>query len=331
MRFLFPEHATVVNLEQGQIDCDIEAGPSQISIVITTYNDSHFLAEAVESALAQTVRPREIIVVDDGSVDDPASVVARYPKVRLISQPNQGLSAARNTGWRAATGRYVVFLDADDRLRPDALRSNLQLFSEKPECALVHGGYVYLDTSGEQTSLPLPALIGEDPYESLLKGNCIAMHATVMYRRDRLEEEDGFDTQLLACEDYDLYLRLARRHRIASGTDRIAEYRRHDSNMSLNFLLMLDAALMVLNRQAPNLRNNKQWQNAFKTGVRNFKSTYVQAQLSQAKAISRRSGLKHVPWLAITRMLARAPGTVIAIGCRSISRAMRRAQRLHAQ
>src|SRR3954447_2593620 len=94
--FSFPEHVTGRILEQGQIDCDIKDDASQISVVITTYNDSQFLAEAIESALAQTMRPGEIIVVDDGSVDDPASVVALYPQVRLVSQPNQGLSAARN-------------------------------------------------------------------------------------------------------------------------------------------------------------------------------------------------------------------------------------------
>jgi glycosyltransferase involved in cell wall biosynthesis len=75
-----------------------------VSIVITTYNHARFLPEAIESALGQTVSPSEVIVVDDGSTDDPGSVVSRYSQVQLIRQPNQGLAAARNTGWRAARG-----------------------------------------------------------------------------------------------------------------------------------------------------------------------------------------------------------------------------------
>src|SRR5215470_8083773 len=79
------------------------AGAS-VSIIITTFNHARFLADAIRSALAQTVTPSEVIVVDDGSTDDPAAVVAGFPGVRMIRQRNQGLAAARNTGWRAAAG-----------------------------------------------------------------------------------------------------------------------------------------------------------------------------------------------------------------------------------
>src|SRR4051794_23346320 len=89
-----------------------------VSVVVTTYQHAHLLGDALASVLAQTVPPREVVVVDDGSTDDPASVVAHYPGVRLIRQENQGLSAARNTGLRAATGARVLFLDADDLLTP---------------------------------------------------------------------------------------------------------------------------------------------------------------------------------------------------------------------
>src|SRR5262249_10635788 len=156
-----------------------------------------------ESALRQTVPPNEVIVVDDGSTDDPGAIVSRYPNVRLIQQPNQGLAAARNTGWRAARGRYVVFLDADDRLLPEALASNLHRFEQRPNCAFVYGGFRYIDASGRYLSTPSPKLVGEN-YEAFLKDNCIAMHAAVMYGRDRLEEAGGFDTRLRCCEDYEL-------------------------------------------------------------------------------------------------------------------------------
>ena len=79
---------------------------ARVAVIIPTYNHAHYLAAAIDSALAQTVPPAEVIVVDDGSRDDPAAVTARYPKVKLIRQENQGLSAARNAG--AAVGSGVV-------------------------------------------------------------------------------------------------------------------------------------------------------------------------------------------------------------------------------
>ena len=94
-----------------------------VSVVIPTYNHAHYLSEAIGSAASRQGLAPEIIVVDDGSSDDPAAVVSRHPGVRLIRQPNAGLAAARNTGWRQADSPHVVFLDADDRLLPGALAS----------------------------------------------------------------------------------------------------------------------------------------------------------------------------------------------------------------
>src|SRR5215210_2105808 len=97
------------------------AGTPLVSVIIPCYNQAHFLGEAIESVLGQSYPNFEIVVVDDGSPDDTAEVAARYPEVRYICQDNQGLSAARNTGLGQSEGEYVVFLDADDRLLPEAL------------------------------------------------------------------------------------------------------------------------------------------------------------------------------------------------------------------
>jgi glycosyltransferase involved in cell wall biosynthesis/SAM-dependent methyltransferase len=294
-----------------------------VSIVITTYNHARFLAEAIESALAQTVAPSEVIVVDDGSTDDPGSVVSRYPQVQLIRQPNQGLAAARNTGWRAARGRYVVFLDADDRLMPEALASNLQRFSERPECAFVYGSFYYIDAGGRHLISPPPKLVGEDAYEFFLKNNWVAMHAAVMYRRDCLEEVGGFDARLPRCEDYELYLRLARRYRVAAGVDRIAEYRRHDSNMSLNIPSMLGTVLGVMHRQPQYLNDNVQWRKAYKTGIRFWKSVYAEVQVDQTLAVARASGLRQIPFRATARVFARAPAAFLSIACERVLNMLR--------
>ena len=293
--------------------------PKTVSIVITTYNHARFLAESIESAFGQTVRPAEVIVVDDGSTDDPGAVVSQYLQVQLIRQPNQGLASARNTGWRAAHGRYVVFLDADDRLLPEALASNLRRFDEKPECAFVYGSYDYIDAGGQHLSSPAPNLVGEDAYESLLKENCVAMHATVMYRRDCLEQVGGFDARLPCCEDYELYLRLARRYPVAAGGGRIAEYRRHTGNMSLKYPHMFNTVLEVLRRQLQHTKDNLLWRTALKAGFRHWKSCYAHVQVSQSLTAARASGLRQIPWSATARVFALAPATFVRIAGRRLS------------
>ncbi|MFZ3234575.1 MAG: glycosyltransferase [Stellaceae bacterium] len=289
-----------------------DATSSGVSIIITTYNHARFLADAIESALGQSTAPDEVIVVDDGSTDDPGSVVSRYPQVRLIRQPNQGLAAARNTGWRAARGYYLVFLDADDRLKPNALASNLHRFDERPECAFVYAAFDFVDAEGRHLDSPPLVSVGEDAYASFLKENCVRMHAAVMYRRDYLEEAGGFDERLPCCEDYELYLRLARRYRVAAGAECVAEYRRHGSNMSENSALMLGTVLEVLRRENRYVKNNVEWSRASESGARYWKSVYVEAQV-YATLRARASGPRQIPWRATARVLALAPATFLRI------------------
>ena len=109
--------------------------PNQtVSVIIPTYNHAHFLPDALSSVLTQTRPADEIIVVDDGSCDNPGAVIERFPGVRLIKQENRGRSAARNTGLWNANSSHVVFLDADDRLLPNALEVGLNCAATFPDC-----------------------------------------------------------------------------------------------------------------------------------------------------------------------------------------------------
>ena len=295
----------------------------EIAVVITTYNHAHFLGKALESVLNQSHAPDEVVVVDDGSTDDPAAVVARYAGVRLIRQHNRGLAAARNTGWRATKSRFVLFLDADDRLMPDALVSNLRRLAEQPESAFVYGGYRWIDVGGRVLRTVPPQAIGTDAYEAFLRGNQIGMHATVMYHRDCIEEAGGFDERLRACEDYDLYLRIARRHRVASSPVCIAEYRRHDSNMSGNLPLMLHSALSVLRRQHLNLAGAPHWAAAYRQGLRAWKDFYVTAQLARVWRVLRGRELKGAVLVSMVRVFGLAPDAFFRVGVRGLGRKLR--------
>jgi glycosyltransferase involved in cell wall biosynthesis len=247
----------------------------RVAVVIPTYNYARFLEAALTSVYAQTAAVAEIIVVDDGSDDDPAAVLAGHPGVRLLRQAHRGLGAARNTGWQAADSEYIVFLDADDRLRPEAVAYNLEQFAARPDCGFVYGAFANLKLA---TGLSDPVEFetpGGDPVAGFLRGNHVGMHGAVMYRRAVLAELGGFDPTLAACEDYDLYIRAAFRFPTAGRPEVLADYGRHDRNMSRDAGMMLKAALGVLRRYEPAARQRPEWLAALREGEAGLIRTYV--------------------------------------------------------
>ena len=270
---------------------------SSVAVVILCYNQAHFLNDSIESAQTQAYPNVEIIVVDDGSTDDTAKVTATYPQIHYVHQNNQGLAAARNTGLHLSTSEFLVFLDADDRLLPDALTSGVASLRAHPDCAFVSGLYHFIDTDGailptwrEKREINghsfvsghydligadgsildtrFQQRVASDHYAVLLQRNYIAMHATVMYRRDMLKKVGGFDISLRACEDYELYLRLARQFPITCHDEVVAEYRLHSANMSRKSAMMLAASTAVLRSQWPYVAGNPHYENAYEKGMK---------------------------------------------------------------
>jgi GT2 family glycosyltransferase len=219
-----------------------------ITVAIACYDQGRFLAQAIQSALRQTIPPRAIIVVDDGSNDDTCEVANRFPQVRYVFQENAGLSTARNTGLAHSQSSHILFLDADDWLVPEALQlMSDAIRSTTPRPAFVHGGYLEVAEDGTPLATHFAQPSGE-AFRSLLRGNHIAMHGTVLYDAALLRGAGGFDPRLGSCEDYDVYLRLARLHPIASYAGVSAHYRRHGSSLSRNRLTMIETALSVIDR-----------------------------------------------------------------------------------
>ena len=144
------------------------------------------------------------MLVDDGSDDNTAAIAATYPGVHYIRQKNAGLSGARNTGLRHSLGKYLVFLDADDRLLPNALEIGLQCFASHPESAFVYGHSRFVAFDGSPMPARQPVHVEGDYYLALLRNCPIAAPASVMYRREIFELVDGFDTSLSPAADYDL-------------------------------------------------------------------------------------------------------------------------------
>lgn len=259
----------------------------RVSVIIPCYNQGHYLAEAIESVLGQSHRNLEIIVVDDGSADHTPEVAGRYPLVTYVRQANQGLSAARNTGIDLSSGEYLVFLDADDWLLPGGIPANLGCLAKNKDAGFASGRHRKVNTAGEVIEED-GGMPGADPYLGLLRGNYIGMHAAVMYPRWVLERF-RYDTSLKACEDYDLYLRIAREHRVAHHTACIAAYRIHNANMSGNIPFMLETVLSVLNRQEVNTNEEEK---CLEKGRSNWINYYCETLYRQLLQRSR-NGVKN--------------------------------------
>jgi GT2 family glycosyltransferase len=246
-----------------------------VTVVLITYNDAAFLREAISSVINQRRPADEIIVVDDGSEVSPAPLIAEFQDIILLRKSNGGPSSARNAGLHRARSRYITFLDADDRLEPNAIATGIACFARRPEAAMVYGGYRRIQADGKPLGRPRFKAVGKNAYADLLTSNRIGMLATVLYRREILLELGGFDEGLRRCEDYDLYLRLARSHSIATHPEIIAEYRWHGRNTSSDTPEMLRAALAVYERHRP---QNGALLKAWNAGQRNCKAWYTTGQ-----------------------------------------------------
>lgn len=239
-----------------------------ISIVIPCYNGAQFLPYSIESVLRQTCPAVEIIVVDDGSSDRTVEVASAYAEVRVISQSHSGVSAARNTGLQVASGHYLVFLDSDDVLLPEALNIGSKELTLHEQCALVYGYCEYIRADGTRLPMPYVPKIKRDFYRHLLKQNFIQISG-VMFRRSAV---DYFRTDVYGCEDWDLYLRVARKHDIHCHGKIISQYRRHTANMSTSKEKMVSSSLIVLQDQLNFVSGDPSLEKLCRAGIKSLRS-----------------------------------------------------------
>lgn len=244
-----------------------------ISVIIPCFNHAHFLSEAIQSVLSQSYKNTEIIVVDDGSSDHTKDIATAFPRVHYVHQTNQGLSAARNTGIKQSHGQYLVFLDADDLLFPDALEINSMYLQHNPSLAFVSGWHNKVNEWKQPIEQDQQRVVTDSHYLHLLMGNYIGMHATVLYQR-WVFDEFQFDISLSACEDYDLFLRVARKYPIENHNQMIATYRIHGKNMSAKIPFMLRHVVLVLKRQEK-LLINEQEREAYRHGFQIWNDYYL--------------------------------------------------------
>jgi glycosyltransferase involved in cell wall biosynthesis len=179
------------------------------SVVIAAYNEERYLGEAITSVLAQTYRPLELIVVDDGSTDRTAEIAAAHPDVRLLRQPNRGLGAARNAGAAIAAGEYLSFHDADDLMTPDKLSTQIGFLEGHPECGCVLARQRLLLEDGA----PMPfwvrgERVPDDPTAGRGPGGEEQPHTiTMVVRREAFDAVGPFDEAMRIAQDIDWFFR----------------------------------------------------------------------------------------------------------------------------
>ena len=207
-----------------------------VSVIIPTHDRAAVLGRAIESVLAQTLSPREIIVVDDGSTDGTEALLrSAFPQVRCLRQENRGVSAARNAGIVAATGEWLAFLDSDDEWLPGKLAAQREALESDPDCRLCHAEEIWIRNGKRVNAMRKHEKSGGNIYRRCLP-LCVISPSAVVIHRDLFRDYGGFDETLPACEDYDLWLRICAREPVAFVEQpQIVKYGGHADQLSRRY------------------------------------------------------------------------------------------------
>jgi len=248
---------------------------SNVSVVIPAYNCAKYIKEAIDSVLNQTYRDFEIIVVDDGSTDNTKEILEPYIRKQMIQyvyQNNQGVSAARNQGVRISNGEFVAFLDADDILDRDSIRSRLDAlhsYRDRADCVLADCIFFYNDgikrLQDNQTlwqkrkffeKLPKTTIWEEDGHTMLLNNDlyrtlireCYFRVQSLLMSRKAFMETGGFDETLGFQEDWDLFLRYSKLKNIVILKKPMAYIRRGTASLSTHSDIVFSFGMVVLEK-----------------------------------------------------------------------------------
>ena len=227
--------------------------PPAVSIIIAAFNAAGFIADALNSVLAQDFADYEIVVINDGSPDTPEleRVLAPFSdRMVYIRQENRGISGARNTAIRAARGQLIALLDADDLWTPNYLSVQIAKLRADPTIDVLYPNAIFFGDGPEvgRDFMSVCPSEGDVTFESLLSQRCHVM-VSVMARREALERAGLFDEDLRSCEDFDLWLRMVRNgSRISYHREKLVYYRRHKGSLSSDPVWLLDHGLKVLHK-----------------------------------------------------------------------------------
>ncbi|MDJ0730287.1 MAG: glycosyltransferase [Crocosphaera sp.] len=223
---------------------------TNISVIIPVYNGMKYLPETVQSVLEQTYQDFEIIIINDGSSDNIEEWFASLKKkhIKLISQENQGKSAARNAGILTAQGKYIAFLDADDLWKPTKLEKQLQCFNNSFDVGLVYTWTMIINENGLPIGKIITSQAKGDVWEKMLESNLLVCGSTPLIHRDCFDKVGLFSLDLPLAQDWDMWIRIANNYPFAVVQEPLVCYREHPENTSKKWQKMYQYNTLVLER-----------------------------------------------------------------------------------
>lgn len=228
---------------------------AMLSILMSVYNGERFLRETLDSALQQTFRDFELLVIDDGSTDSTPEILSscRDPRVKFFACPHRGVAPALNRGLELASGEFVAFLDADDLWAPEKLEAQLEALQKHPRAGAAYSWFDLLDENGNRSASKLRPPHSGNVFPELILRNFVGCGSNLLARRPALEVAGRFDESLTHSMDWDLALRLAERFELALVPTAHVLYRRHLQSFSADPGPMEEPTLRILERACDRL------------------------------------------------------------------------------
>ena len=226
-----------------------------VSVIIPAYNAERFISETIKSVISQTFSDFELLIVDDGSIDNQKKIIKEFAasdnRIRYIYQLNEGVSAARNNGFKNSHGRFIAFLDADDVWLPDNLALKINRFGSD-EVGLVHSDAMVINEVSEKIEGTICGIEGDllDPL-LLWDGTQIPGPSSILVKREVIEAIGVFDEKLSTAADKDFFIRVAAHYKIGRVSQVTWKYRLHRKNMHKNISVM-EADILLLYQKVQN-------------------------------------------------------------------------------
>jgi glycosyltransferase involved in cell wall biosynthesis len=285
-----------------------------VSVIMPAYNVATYIGAAIRSALTQTFRDLELVVVDDGSTDETAAIAAdfglRDDRLRLVRKPNGGLSSARNAALAVAAGEYIALLDGDDLWDRQFLEAQLDVFRSRPDVSIVTGNAFFLGGSNDGEPVrPVPDKRHEPTLAGILADE-EAVFIMSVFHRTVYETIGGFDESMRTNEDYDFWLRAAvAGYTFARNDKPLGIYRRRADSLSAGDVRMLRGILYVYAKTRSALQELPVERAILDRQVQRFE---IELLAAEARSAIERADFQTAA-INLDALHARRPGAAIAL------------------
>jgi glycosyltransferase involved in cell wall biosynthesis len=294
----------------------------KVTVIIPAYNAMKFLPETVENLLQQTYQDFEVVIVNDGSQDHIQSWHRELNnlKIKLVTQDNQGLSGARNTGILHAQGEYFALLDADDLWHPSKLEKQVQVLDENPKAGLVYTWTALVDAEGQPTGRIFKGYVEGNVWKKLIEFNVVGCGSVPLIRKLCFETVGVFDRNLGSfVEDWDLWLRIAPHFDFKVIKEPLVYYRQLPSSASRNLEAMERSYKIVLEKAFKSVPAELQYLQARSYGIINlylaWKPLQGQAANPDLALAFQRKAFSHYPQVIFTREFWRLSVSIFISKC----------------